>query len=171
MPTASIVHARSATQLTYDFSRHLGKRSAPGDEVVFISGIARSSEIRRESLASSVAACHAHEAGLRCSRPRLLETALLGIPGLTLLSRAEHRTPTLYLTIDGCRMRDLAAHLTSRDVLAPAGHFSAIEAFRRLGLHDDRSGLRVGVAVDTNDDDIQRLLDGIASFLVQQTTR
>lgn len=34
MPASGIVHGRSATQLTYDFSRHLAKGWSPGDEIV-----------------------------------------------------------------------------------------------------------------------------------------
>lgn len=34
MPAGGIVHGRSATQLTYDFSRHLAKGWTPGDEII-----------------------------------------------------------------------------------------------------------------------------------------
>lgn len=34
MPASGVVHGRSATQLTYDFSRHLAKTWQPGDEIV-----------------------------------------------------------------------------------------------------------------------------------------
>ncbi|HEX5510833.1 MAG TPA: cysteine desulfurase-like protein [Actinomycetales bacterium] len=34
MPAKGIVYGRSATQITYDFSRHLAKRWGPGDEIV-----------------------------------------------------------------------------------------------------------------------------------------
>jgi len=34
MPAGGIVHGRSATQLTYDFSRHLAKDWTPGDEII-----------------------------------------------------------------------------------------------------------------------------------------
>ncbi|WP_369227812.1 cysteine desulfurase-like protein [Streptomyces sp. R39] len=34
VPASGIVHGRSATQLTYDFSRHLAKDWKPGDEIV-----------------------------------------------------------------------------------------------------------------------------------------
>jgi cysteine desulfurase family protein (TIGR01976 family) len=34
VPAAGVVHGRSATQLTYDFSRHLAKNWQPGDEIV-----------------------------------------------------------------------------------------------------------------------------------------
>lgn len=34
VPASGVVHGRSATQLTYDFSRHLAKTWEPGDEIV-----------------------------------------------------------------------------------------------------------------------------------------
>ena len=34
VPAAGVVHGRSATQLTYDFSRHLARTWRPGDEIV-----------------------------------------------------------------------------------------------------------------------------------------
>ena len=130
--------------------------------VNFIAAIAPGpATTRRESLERSIAACHEYESGIRVQ----LEEALLRIPGLLLHSRATRRTPTLYLTLAGHRMSDLAAYLASRDVLAPAGHFYAIEALGPLGLGADDPGLRVGLAAYTSDDDIARLLDGIRSFV------
>ena len=116
---------------------------------------------RRERLTASIAAVHEREHALRGR----LEEALLAIPGLTLHSRAARRTPTLYVTIEGHRMRDLAAHLATRDVLAPAGHFYALEAARALGLDGDATGLRIGLAAYTSDDDVERLLAGIREFV------
>lgn len=116
---------------------------------------------RRERLTASIAAVHEREHALRGR----LEEALLAIPGLTQHSRAERRTPTLYVTIEGHRMRDLAAHLATRDVLAPAGHFYAREAARTLGLDGDATGLRIGLAAYTSDDDVERLLAGIREFV------
>ena len=115
---------------------------------------------RRSALSASMAATHDHESRLAAQ----LETALRAIPGLTLHSRADRRTPTFYFTVDGSRMPELAAHLATLDVLAPAGHFYAIEAMRALGLATD-PGLRVGLAGYTSDEDVDRLLDGIRSFL------
>jgi cysteine desulfurase family protein (TIGR01976 family) len=45
MPAAGVVHGRSATQLTYDFSRHLAKTWAPGDEIV-LSRLEHDSNVR-----------------------------------------------------------------------------------------------------------------------------
>ncbi|SFE89765.1 cysteine desulfurase family protein, VC1184 subfamily [Actinoplanes philippinensis] len=45
VPAAGIVHGRSATQLTYDFSRHLAATWRPGDEVV-VSRLDHDSNVR-----------------------------------------------------------------------------------------------------------------------------
>ncbi|WP_405586089.1 cysteine desulfurase-like protein [Streptomyces sp. NBC_01092] len=44
-PASGIVHGRSATQLTYDFSRHLAKGWKPGDEIV-VSRLDHDSNVR-----------------------------------------------------------------------------------------------------------------------------
>ena len=116
---------------------------------------------RRDRLAASAAVVHEREHAVR----ERLEAELLAVPGLTLWSRAARRTPTLYVTIEGHRMRDLAAHLATRDVLAPAGHFYALEAARVLGLDGDATGLRIGLAAYTSDDDVDRLLAGVREFV------
>ena len=130
--------------------------------VDFIAGIAPGdATTRREAIVASMSACHAHEGELRGR----LEARLLAVPGLTLHSRAARRTPTLYVTIAGRRMRELSAHLATRDVLAPSGHFYAIEAWRAMGLDDDTTGLRIGLAAYTDDGDVDRLLAGIEEFV------
>jgi cysteine desulfurase family protein (TIGR01976 family) len=45
VPAGGIVHGRSATQLTYDFSRHLAKDWRPGDEIV-VSRLDHDSNVR-----------------------------------------------------------------------------------------------------------------------------
>ncbi|SDS49953.1 cysteine desulfurase-like protein [Actinoplanes derwentensis] len=45
VPANGIVHGRSATQLTYDFSRHLAKTWQPGDEIV-VSRLDHDSNVR-----------------------------------------------------------------------------------------------------------------------------
>lgn len=47
--------------------------------------------------------------------------------------------------------------------MAPAGSFYAYEPFTALKLHDP--ALRVGLAPYTDTEDVDRLLDGLASFL------
>ena len=116
---------------------------------------------RREALVASFAAVHEHETALRTA----LEERLAQVPGLTVRSRAARRTPTLYVTIEGRSMRELAAHLATRDVLAPAGHFYAIEAWQAMGLDDATTGLRIGLAPYTDQADVDRLVAGIEEFV------
>jgi cysteine desulfurase family protein (TIGR01976 family) len=116
---------------------------------------------RRERLVAAMAAVEAHEDRLRTR----IETGLAWIPGMSVLSRAAHRTPTLLLRVPG---GDRRAHegLAERGVFAPAGSFYALEASRRLGLGDD-GALRIGLAPYTDDEDVDRLLDGLAALAVQ----
>jgi cysteine desulfurase family protein (TIGR01976 family) len=115
---------------------------------------------RRERLADSFAALAGHEAALR-SR---LEEGVAELPGVTVHSRAAHRTPTMLITFDGQNTADAYAHLAKRKVAAPAGNFYALEASRRLGLGDD-GGLRVGLAPYNTLDEIDRLVSGLREFI------
>jgi len=115
---------------------------------------------RRDRLAASYAALHEHEARL-LSR---LERGLAELPGVTVWSRAERRTPTLLATFAGHAASDLTQRLAADRVLAPSGNFYALEASRLLGL-GDAGGLRVGLAPYTDDEDVERLLSGLAAAL------
>jgi cysteine desulfurase family protein (TIGR01976 family) len=115
---------------------------------------------RRERLMTAMTEVEAHEDALRV----VLEDGLAAMPGITLHSRAKHRTPTLLATVQN---RDAAAahrFLAGLDVNAPAGSFYAIEASERIGL-GAAGGLRMGLACYTDHSDVRRLLDGIARFL------
>ena len=117
---------------------------------------------RRERLAASYAALHAHEERLRAR----LEEGLAALPGVTVWSRAAKRTPTLLATFEGHTASDLTRSLAERQVLAPSSNFYAIEASRRLGL-GDAGGLRMGLAPYTDADDVERLLEGLAAALAR----
>ena len=113
---------------------------------------------RRDRLVAAMVAVEAHEDRLRAR----IESGLAWIPGVSVLSRAERRTPTLLLRVPGGERR---AHegLAGRGVFAPAGSFYALEASRRLGL-GDTGALRVGLAPYTDDEDVDRLLDALATI-------
>jgi selenocysteine lyase/cysteine desulfurase len=100
-----------------------------------------------------------HEDSLR----RRIEHGLARIDGVTLHSRARHRTPTLLLTFAGRSTTEAYRFLAGRGVNAPAGAFYAYEPARRIGLPD--GGLRVGLAPYNDEGDVDRLLDGLAAFL------
>ncbi|KQM82150.1 cysteine desulfurase-like protein [Agromyces sp. Leaf222] len=115
---------------------------------------------RRERLQASYAALHEHEERLWLR----LEAALAELPGVTLHSRADRRTPTLLLSFAGHEASVVTERLAAGRVLAPSSNFYALEASRRLGL-GDAGGLRVGLAPYTDDDDIDRLVAGLAAAL------
>jgi len=111
---------------------------------------------RRERLVTSFAALEAHEDALLAT----LEARLRAIPGLTAYSNAQHRTPTLLVTVEGHDPQDLRVALAERGVNAPAGHFYAWECSHHLGL-GAAGGLRMGLAPYTSADDVDRLATGL----------
>jgi selenocysteine lyase/cysteine desulfurase len=95
-----------------------------------------------------------------------VEAGLTTLPGVAVHSRAQHRTPTLLLTFAGREAADAYRALAAVGVNAPAGSFYAVEASRHLGL-GDAGGLRVGLSPYSNDEDVDRLLDGLAQFVAR----
>lgn len=127
----------------------------------FLAGLAPSrSGDRRQDLAGAMTAIEEHEDRLRDR----IEQHVRALPGVTVWSRAARRTPTLLLTFAGRDAGDAYRFLATRNVNAPAGSFYALEASRWLGLGDD-GGLRIGLAPYNNDDDADRLLDGLDQFV------
>lgn len=116
---------------------------------------------RRAQLAASYASIHEHETRLRA---RMEEGFSSFGDRIVCHSNAQRRTPTMLLTMPGRKMTDANAFLLERDVLAPAGSFYAYEAFEVLGVPDTH-GLRMGLAPYSNEEDVDRLLDGLAAFL------
>ncbi len=118
-----------------------------------LAGLVPGDGSRRERLGTAYAAVHAHETALS----QELETGLTDL-GATVYSRAGERTPTLLFDLPGRSGGEVAETLAEHDINAPAGHFYALEASRRLGL-GDTGAVRVGLAAYTSPNDIARLLD------------
>ncbi|MDQ0940769.1 cysteine desulfurase-like protein [Streptomyces sp. V1I1] len=115
---------------------------------------------RRERLVSALTAVEAYEDALRLR----VEQGLAGLEGVTVHSRASSRTPTLLLTIDGHHPQDVYRYLAGRGVDTGAGTFYSVDASHRLGL-GDQGGVRVGLAPYSSEEDVDRLLEGIADCL------
>ncbi len=129
--------------------------------VDFLAGLAPGpSETRRGRLISAISAIESYEDGLRID----LETRLAGVAGLVPYSRAPRRTPTLLLGFTHKRSSDAQRWLADRGVNAPAGSFYALEASLVLGL-GSAGALRIGLAPYTDQSDIDRLVDGLTSFV------
>lgn len=111
---------------------------------------------RRDRVVASMQAAEEYEDTLR----RQLEARLAAVDGVTIYSRAAHRTPTLLFRLDHCSSDEVYRRLAERDVNAPAGSFYALEASRHLGLGDD-GAVRAGLAPYTTADDVDRLVAGI----------
>lgn len=139
----------------------LAGTTAAVDFLADLPGTSTGSADRRTRLVSSMSAVEAHEDELRAT----LEQAIAAMSGVTVHSRAGHRTPTLLLTFDHRDAVDASEFLARLDVNAPAGSFYALEASRHLGL-GDAGGLRVGLAPYTDASDVSRLLAGLEQFLV-----
>jgi cysteine desulfurase family protein (TIGR01976 family) len=132
----------------------------------FLARLAGPEGNRRARLAVSMTAVEEHEDRL-CQR---IEAGVRDLPGVTVWSRARHRTPTLLLTFAGRDAADAYRFLAARGVNAPAGSFYALEASRHLGL-GDTGGLRVGLAPYNDDADVDRLLAGLAEFVAAEPDR
>ena len=70
-------------------------------------------------------------------------------------------TPTTLFSVDGRPGREVYELLAARGVNAPAGSFYALEASRWIGL-GDTGAVRAGLAPYTDEDDVDRLLAGVA---------
>ena len=127
--------------------------------VEYLAALGGSDGDRRARLVAGMAAVEAHEDRLR----ERVEDAVAELPGVTLWSRARHRTPTLLLTWADRPAAEVSRALAEQGVNAPASSFYAIEASRRLGLAD-AGGLRVGMAPYTDDSDVDRLLEGLREW-------
>jgi cysteine desulfurase family protein, VC1184 subfamily len=115
---------------------------------------------RRERLTRSLGSMHEHEHSLRS---RLQEGLRAFGDAVTLHSKAADRTPTLLMTLTDHDAGEVQAHLAASGVVAPAGSFYAYEPFTALKLTDP--ALRAGLAPYNTAEDVDRLLDGLATVL------
>ncbi len=125
--------------------------------VDYLAGLASQAPDRRTRVLESMQALEAHEVELF---DRLLE-GLREIPDVQLYGAPERHTPTGYFSVAGRGGREVAEHLASGGVNAPASNFYAIEASRWIGL-GDTGAVRAGLAPYTNAEDVDRLVAGVA---------
>ena len=115
---------------------------------------------RRDALLRSYEAMHAHESALF----RVLEDGLRAIDGVRFygVARGQPRTPTCAFTVEG-RTPDEVAHRLGREgVFVWNGDFYATTVCDALGLSDCGGLVRAGVAPYCTEDDVRRLIDGVA---------
>ncbi len=127
--------------------------------VDYVAGLSATDGSRRDRLKATFNLLHAHDQRLRDR----LESGLAELAGVTLYSRARQRTSTTLFSVRGRESAAVADHLASRGVNAPAGHFYALEASRRLGLAD-LGAVRAGIAPYTTNEEVDRLLTAVAEL-------
>lgn len=117
---------------------------------------------RRESLQATFGALHARGEALLAK----LWNSLAELDGLTLYGPkpGTPRTPTLSFTLRGHSTDDVAVALAKRGVFVSNGDFYAATIVERLGLVP--GGLvRVGCSCYTNEEEVDRLLDGVRAMV------
>ena len=126
----------------------------------YLAGLADGDD-RRSRLLSSFEALH--DRGERLVEQ--LWSGLAAIPGVRTFGPppGEPRTPTVSFALAGTPAQDVCRTLAGRGLFASHGHFYAETAVDRLG--QARDGLvRVGCACYTTPDEVDRLLDVVASI-------
>ena len=116
---------------------------------------------RRARLERAFAEFHARKRELFAR----LWDGLGSIPGVTRYGVASDgpRTPTAAFTVKGTDSEHVVTHLAERGVFASHGDFYASTIVEKLGLAE--AGLvRAGCAIYTTPDEIDRLLEGVASI-------
>jgi cysteine desulfurase family protein (TIGR01976 family) len=119
-----------------------------------------SGETRRARLRSAFT--HLHGRGQALLR-RLWE-GLQAIDGVTLYgpTPGSPRTPTVAFTVAGRSPAAVALHLANRSVFVSSGDFYATTVVERLGLRDGL--VRAGCACYTTEDEVDRLIAGVADL-------
>ncbi len=112
---------------------------------------------RRDRVLAAMHEIEIHEASILAR----LEAGLKEMPHVTRYSRAQKRTSTTLISIDGYADADVLEGLLQRGVVAQVGNFYAQRATVKLGL-GEQGGLRIGLAPYNTDAEIGRLLDALA---------
>jgi cysteine desulfurase family protein (TIGR01976 family) len=85
---------------------------------------------------------------------------LYGLPTM------DGRVPTFCFNLPGRTAVEVATHLADRHEIAVWwGNYYALETIRRLGLDDDAGAVRAGFVHYNTEDEVDRLLTGIAELL------
>ncbi|MDR7304259.1 cysteine desulfurase-like protein [Haloactinomyces albus] len=114
---------------------------------------------RRTRVLTSMNAVEEHEDRLL---GRLLD-GLAGLNGVTLHGSPAHRTPLALFSVAGRSPQEVHERLAEQGINAPAGSFYALEASRWMGL-GNTGAVRAGLAPYTDDEDVDRLLTGVAKL-------
>ncbi|HYH07097.1 MAG TPA: cysteine desulfurase-like protein [Thermoanaerobaculia bacterium] len=127
--------------------------------VDFLASIGGEDGTRRERLARAFASLH--ETHSRYTQ--MLWDALTSMKRVKVYGPppTQRRTPTVSFTVDGIGCDDLARKLAEHAVFASSGDFYATTVCERFGVE---SLLRAGCGCYTSEEEVQRLIDAVASL-------
>ncbi|HET6230258.1 MAG TPA: cysteine desulfurase-like protein [Longimicrobiaceae bacterium] len=133
-----------------------------GAAVDFIASLdpAPAGDGRRAALARAMARIDEHEGAL----VRRLLDGLGVIGGVRIYGppASSPRTPTVAFTVEGTPPDAVAAKLGDEGVFVWNGNFYAVTVCERLGLEDCGGLIRAGLAPYNTDEDVDRLIEGVA---------
>jgi cysteine desulfurase family protein (TIGR01976 family) len=114
---------------------------------------------RREAIVAAYEVFRQHEQRLA----QQLIRGLLEIPGLTFYgitdpAKADQRTPTVAIRLEGYSPRELAMRLGERGIFTWDGNYYAINLAERLGVQQSGGMLRIGLAHYNTAEEVARLL-------------
>ncbi len=119
----------------------------------YVASLATEGTSRRERIVSAMQGMDDYELELR----EVIEQSLAKLPGVTCYSRAERRTSTLLVNVEGIAPVEVEARLREFGLIAQAGHFYAIEPCADLGL-GVTGGVRFGLAPYNTLSEVERLV-------------
>ena len=114
---------------------------------------------RRQRLVQSMNSLEDYETELFA----VLENGLTQISGVRTFGHAEHRTPTIFFSVDGVNPIAVYQRLAEKKINAPASNFYALEASRQLGLQD-AGAVRAGLAPYSTLEDVERLISAVGEI-------
>jgi cysteine desulfurase family protein (TIGR01976 family) len=115
---------------------------------------------RRERLVTSMTAAEAHELRLFGE----LLAGLAAMPHVTTYGAAARRTATSYFTVAGHTPREVAVHLSDRQVNVWNGHNYAWELTEALGIRGSGGAVRAGLVHYNDRSDVDRVLAAVAEL-------
>jgi len=116
-------------------------------------------------LDDAYARIRAHEEALaRTFLARLADLPHVHLRGIADPARVAERTPTFSFTVDGHAPRAVAEHLAARGVFCWDGNFYALALMQALGLEGRGGAVRAGFLHYTTQEEVERLLAGLAEL-------
>lgn len=135
-----------------------------GAAVDFIASLSKGAS-RREQLANAFAEMHARDKELT----KTLWNGLSAIEGVRVYGPGldAERTSLVSFTVGDHPSEDVSKALVEKGIFASHGDFYAATVVERLGVAD-QGLLRVGCSVYTAADEVERLIQGVKSFVIER---